>query len=136
LISKRTYEQVVWPVEKRLVSAIQEMGAKVRLHICGKTKHLLEGMARLGADMIDLDFLVSLEDARQVLGSEQVLAGNLDPVRAVRDGTPASIRAALAECHRQAGPRYVVAAGCELPRDTPHANVLAMTEFAREAANS
>jgi uroporphyrinogen-III decarboxylase len=65
------------------------------------------------------------------MGPRQVLAGNLNPVAAVRNGTPASIARALADCHRQAGPRYVVAAGCEIPRDTPPENVLAMRDFAR-----
>ena len=60
LISKRTYEQIVWPYEKRLVEGIQAMGARVRLHICGRTTHILEAMGRLGVDMIDLDFMVPL----------------------------------------------------------------------------
>ena len=45
--------------------------------------------------------------------------------------TPATVTAAIAECHREAGARYIVAAGCEVPRDTPHANVRAMVEYAR-----
>ena len=38
----------------------------------------------------------------------------------------------LAECHRQAGERFVVGAGCEVPRDTPHANLHALTRYAHE----
>jgi MtaA/CmuA family methyltransferase len=131
LISRRIYEEFVWPEEHRLVRGIQEMGAKVRLHICGRTSHLLEGMGRLGADLVDLDFLVSVADARKAMGPRQTLAGNLDPVRTVRNGSPVSIRQALAECHQQAGARYIVAAGCEIPRDTPPENVRALTEYAR-----
>ena len=63
-------------------------------------------------------------------GRQQVLAGNLDPVRDLHNGTPESIHAALAECHRQAGARYIVAAGCEVPRDTPPANIRAMADYA------
>ena len=131
LISQSLYEDIIWPYEKRLIGGIQQLGAKVRLHICGRTTHLLQGMGRLGADMIDLDFMVSLAAARQAMGDRQVLAGNLDPVRAVRDGTPESIRRGLAECHRQAGDRYIVAAGCEIPRGTPAENVQALAAFAR-----
>jgi uroporphyrinogen-III decarboxylase len=64
------------------------------------------------------------------MGPAHVLAGNLDPVRDLRNGSPDSVGAALAECHRQAGPRYIVAAGCEVPRDTPAANIRAMAEYA------
>ena len=65
------------------------------------------------------------------MGPNQVLLGNLDPVRAVRNGAPESIAAAISECHRQTGPRYIVGAGCEIPRDTPHENVRAFAAYAR-----
>ena len=54
-----------------------------------------------------------------------------DPVRTLRDGTPESVEAALAACYAQAGPAYIVGAGCEIPRGTPPENVDAMTRFAR-----
>lgn len=136
LISKRTYEQNVFPYEKRLVEGIQAMGARVRLHICGRTTHILEALGRLGVDMIDLDFMVPLSSARRAMGNEQVLAGNLDPVRTVRNGSPNVIRAALAECYREAIDHYIVAAGCEIPRDTPHENVRELTEFAKSVSTS
>jgi uroporphyrinogen-III decarboxylase len=41
------------------------------------------------------------------------------------------VEAALTECYRQAGPAYIVGAGCEVPRGTPFANLEAMTRFAR-----
>jgi MtaA/CmuA family methyltransferase len=131
LISKQTYEEVVLPYEARLIDGVRDMGAHVRLHICGNTRHLLKGMSRLNWDFTDVDYPVPLADARADLGPDRLVAANLDPVRDVRDGTPASIQAALAECHRIAGRRFIVAAGCEIPRDTPAENVLAMTDFAR-----
>jgi MtaA/CmuA family methyltransferase len=131
LISRGIYAEKIQPYEKRLVEGIQQMGAKVRLHICGNARHLLEGMAKLNVEMVDLDFMVPISTGRRMLGPDPVIAGNLDPVRVVREGTPESIQAALAECHRQAGARYIVAAGCELPRDTPEENVRALTEYAR-----
>ena len=103
------------------------MGARVRLHICGNTSKILAGIGRLGCEIVDLDYFVPVADARRAMGPDQVLLGNLDPVRVLRDGTPESITAAIAECHRQAGPRYIVGAGCEIPRDTPPENVLALT---------
>ncbi len=84
-----------------------------------------------GADIVDLDSPSPLEDGRREMGPGQVLLGNLDPVRAVRNGTPESIAAALAECHRRAGPRYIVAAGCEIVRDTPEASLRVLAEYAR-----
>ena len=91
----------------------------------------LPGVGSLGCDMVDVDSMVPLDQARREVGPAAVLAGNLDPVKTLRNGTPEGITAAIAECHRQAGPRYIVAAGCEVPRDTPEANVLALTAYAR-----
>ena len=119
------------PASSELIAAIRALGVPVRLHICGNTKRIVEGMGQTGADIIDLDFLTPLGHARRAMRETQVLLGNIDPVRELRDGTPASVEAALAECYRQAGAAYICGAGCEVPRGTPHANLEAMARFAR-----
>lgn len=131
LIGPRLYREFVMPYEKRLVENIHRMGAWVRLHICGRTNPILAEMAQVGADIIDLDFPASMSEARQKMGPHQVLCGNIDPVRVLRDGTPERIREELELCYQAAAPRYIVAAGCEVPRDTPEPNMKAMLEFAR-----
>jgi MtaA/CmuA family methyltransferase len=131
LIGPRLYARFVLPYEIRLISEIHAMGALVRLHICGNTRHIVKAMGETGADIVDLDFLTPLAEARAGMPAPRVLLGNLDPVRALRDGTPATIEAALAECYAQAGVDYIVGAGCEIPRGTPLENVEAMTRFAR-----
>ena len=133
LLGPAIYNEFVWPYEKRLVDGIRAMGSRVRLHICGNINRILEPIGRLGCAMADIDFLVPLADARRLMGPEVVLLGNIDPVRALRDGTPDSVRAAMAECHRQAGPRYILGAGCEVPRGTPPENLMAMTAYAQAA---
>jgi uroporphyrinogen-III decarboxylase len=99
------------------------------LHICGNIRRILSGIATLGCEMVDVDSMVPLDEARREIGQNVALAGNLDPVKMLRDGAPETITAALIECRRQAGTRYIVAAGCEVPRDTPEGNVRAMTVF-------
>jgi MtaA/CmuA family methyltransferase len=130
LVGPAIYREFVWPYEKKLVDGLHAGGVRVRLHICGNTRRILEDIGRLGCDMVDIDSAVPLSVAREKMGPGQFLTGNLDPVRDLRDGTPESIQAALAECHRQAGARYVVSAGCEVPRDTPPANIRAMADYA------
>jgi MtaA/CmuA family methyltransferase len=134
LVGPQIYEEFVLPYERRLVDAVHALGVKVRLHICGNTRRILSQIGTLSCDLVDIDYMVPLEEARRAMGPRQVLAGNLNPVAAVRNGTPDGIARAVAECHRQAGPRYVVAAGCEIPRDTPEANVLALRDYAQKAA--
>ncbi len=131
LVGPRIYQEFVFPYEKKLVDGIHAAGGKARLHICGNTRRLLAGMARLGCEIVDLDSLAPLNEARQQMGTGQILLGNLNPVTVLRNGNPETVTNAIAECHRQAGARYIVGAGCEVPRDTPMQNLWALCEYAR-----
>jgi len=132
LVGPGIYEEFVRPFEQRLVSGIQEFGARVRLHICGNTRKILYGMGKLGCEIVDLDSLAPISEAREQMGVGQVLLGNLIPVKVLLNGTPQLVATAIAECHRQAGSRFIVGAGCEVPRDTPRDNLLALCAYARE----
>ena len=81
LVGPKLYTQFVLPCEQRLIAAIRALGVPVRLHICGNTKRIVEGMGQTGADIIDLDFLTPLGHARRAMRETQVLLGNIDPVR-------------------------------------------------------
>jgi MtaA/CmuA family methyltransferase len=131
LVGPSIYEQFVWPYERKLIDGLRAAGGRVRLHICGKTRRLFLWMGQLAAEIVDLDWMAPLEEARRAMGPAQVLLGNIDPVEVLRNKTPESVRTAIAECHRQAGPRYIVGAGCEVVRDTPEDNLRALCEYAR-----
>jgi len=134
LVGPQIYEQFVRPYEQKMVDALHAMGTRVRMHICGNTTRILSGIGSLGCEMVDLDWMVPVSKARLEMGPDQVLAGNIDPVAVLNSGTPESVTAAIAECHRQAGARYIVAAGCEIPRGTPEENVMALCDYARSEA--
>jgi MtaA/CmuA family methyltransferase len=136
LVGPALYREFVWPFEERLVDGLHALGTRVRLHICGRTRKLFDGMGLLGADIVDLDYFAPVGEARQAMGPDQVLLGNVEPVGVLRNSTPEAIAAAVAECHRQAGPRFIVGAGCEVVRDTSEANLRAMCDYARQAGTS
>lgn len=127
-VSPDTYERLIQPREKKLVQAIQDMGAYVRLHICGDITHLLPGISELKVDILDVDHMVSLSNTRKALGDKIVLAGNMDPVEDIRHGTPEAIQRSVAECYKAAGKPYMVNAGCEIPAGTPEANLKALCQ--------
>jgi MtaA/CmuA family methyltransferase len=132
LVGPKIYEEFVWPYEKKMVDGIRAMGARARLHICGNTRRLLSRMGELGCHVVDLDSLAPIQEGREKMGHDVVLLGNIDPVRELRDSNPAEVYAAIERCHRLAGDRYIVSAGCEVPRDTPAENVLAMARYSCE----
>ena len=122
------YHELIQPREKRLVRAIQEMGAYVKLHICGNITHLLPGIADLGVDILDVDHLVDMARVRGAVGGRVAIAGNADPVSVVRNGTPGAIRDAVRKAYEQVGNPYIVNAGCEIPAGTPVDNLKAFCE--------
>lgn len=130
LVGPAIYEEFVWPYEKRLVDGIHALGAKVRLHICGNTRKILESMGKLGCDIVDLDSLVPIDEARRKMGTNQILLGNLNPVSVLRDGPTDKITEGIALCHKQAGERFIIGAGCEVPRETPREHFQAMVDYA------
>jgi len=130
LVGPDIYHEFVWPYEKKLVDGIHALGGKVRLHICGHTRRILEGMGKLGCDIVDLDSMAPISEARQKMGPHTILLGNLNPVSVLRNGNPADVTAAITECHQQAGSPFIVGAGCEVPRDTPPENLRALCAYA------
>ena len=123
LTGPRIYREFIWEWQKKLVDGVRAAGAKVRLHICGNTRAILSDAALLGADIVDVDSVVSMSDARQRVGDEQILLGGLDPVRQLLNGTPEEVRDAIMQSKAEAGPRYIVGGGCEVPRGTPDNNL-------------
>jgi len=127
-VSPKLYEELIWPREKRLVDGIHAQGGLVRLHICGNTTHLLPGIARLGCEIVDLDWQVNIVSARRILGPGTVLVGNLNPVADVQDSQPAKIKEDLRAIYRAVGKPYMAGTGCEIPVNTPPENLKALCE--------
>ncbi len=130
LVGPKIYEEFVWPYEKRLIDGLHEMGAAVRLHICGDTRAILDGMGRLNCEMVDLDFPCPVAMGREKMGPDQVICGNINPVSVLQDSTAEQVEHALETCHRQAGDRFIVGAGCEVTRDTPVENIRVLCDYA------
>ncbi len=127
-VSPDVYEHLIQPREKQLVKALKDMGAIVRLHICGNITHLLPGIADLGVDILDVDHMANIAEARRVVGRRVTLAGNIDPVSGVMRGNPDTIRRTIRRHYELVGNPFMVNAGCEIPPSTPKENLLAMCE--------
>lgn len=127
-VNPHTYEKLIQPREKQLVKAIRDMGAYVKLHICGNITHLLPGIANLGIDILDVDHMVKMSTVRDAMGDGVTIAGNMDPVAVVRNGTPSSIKNTIIRTYEEVGNPYMVNAGCEIPSGTPTENLRALCE--------
>ena len=125
LIGPTLYEHYVLSFEQQIIHAIHDAGATVKLHICGNINPLLSVIARTGADIIDIDWMVPLDKAREKVGSMTALCGNADPTGVLLQGTPEQAAQAARDCLRQGGLRFILMPGCEVPPGTPIENIRA-----------
>ncbi len=84
-------------------------------------------MSEIGAALFSFDYMNKATDLRDIFGDKAVLAGNLDPMNVVWMGTPESVISASKKCIEDMdGSRFILATGCETPRDAPLENLQAM----------
>ncbi len=125
LIGPDMYSKYVLPLEQELFAAIHEAGAAVKLHICGNIANIIEHMAKSGADVIDVDWMVPLDRARRLVGPNTVLCGNFDPSAVLLQGTREDVAEAAKRCLKAGGEKFFLMPGCEVPPATPEQNIRA-----------
>ena len=128
LISRDLYRDVVLPYEKRIVDAIKEAGGIARLHICGDINHLLEDIVTLELNIVDIDWMVDMKRTVEIFDGISVVNGNVDPVAIMLNGTVSDVKNAVRQCHIESKGKACISAGCEIPKFTPHENMLAFSE--------
>ncbi len=125
LIAPDMYAEFVLPFEKKLIEAIHNAGAAVKLHICGNIINHISHMARSGADIIDVDWMVPLDKAREFAGPDITLCGNFNPAGVLLEGSPEDVAEAARQCLKAGGDKFILMPGCEVPPATPEQNIRA-----------
>ena len=125
LISPDMYAEHILPLEQKLIAAVHEAGAAVKLHICGNIKNNISHIAKSGADIIDVDWMVPLDRARELVGPEITLCGNFDPSGVLLQGSPEDVAKAARQCIKAGGDKFILMPGCEVPPATPEQNIRA-----------
>jgi uroporphyrinogen decarboxylase len=72
------YRHTVMPASARVFAAVADLGVP-RIHFGTGTGELLGLMAEAGADVVGVDWRVSLDEATRRVGPGHALQGNLDP---------------------------------------------------------
>jgi uroporphyrinogen decarboxylase len=133
LISKRQFVEFALPALKELVKEIDRMGARTFLHICGNTSDKLQEIAESKAGCFSLDHKVDIAMAKRELQGRICIAGNVNPVAVLAEGTPQEVRKAAEECIASAaeGGGYVLCPGCDIPPSVPLENIRAFVGAVR-----
>jgi uroporphyrinogen decarboxylase len=77
-LSRKDYQRYVLPASRKVLEGMADLGVP-RIHFGVGTGELLDLMGEAGADVVGVDWRVSLADARQRVGPDRALQGNLDP---------------------------------------------------------
>lgn len=96
----------------------------------GKLEHIVEALDGV-IDALQLDWAVSMADARKRLGDGITLQGNVDPT-VLTTGSEEEIRRAVRECVAEAGGRHVLNLGHGVIKETPEEAVAAFCDEARK----
>jgi len=126
-ISAENYRELVKDKHLELFEYIQSLGAKVKLHICGNITHLLEDIRDVQPDIVDIDWMVDMDEAEKKLGDSIIRCGNLDPVAVIQDKSAQEIALDTERlCLNEEGRGFILSGGCEITVNTAHENLKAM----------
>jgi [methyl-Co(III) methanol-specific corrinoid protein]:coenzyme M methyltransferase len=128
IVGPRLFERLVLPALSRLVQDLREAGPPVIVHVCGDVTSLAPLLARLQADAISVDAIVSLRRLREHL-PQTPLMGNLDAL-VLEAGPPERI----AKWTRAVGLAHadIIAPACAVVPTTPLAHLRALVQAARD----
>ena len=132
-LSVADYRRFVLPHSTRVVSELAERHPGVpSIHFGIGCDHLLEAMYAAGVSVIGLDWRTPIRVARERLGPDTVVQGNLDPAL-VLAGTEPALAGARAVLDDNAGhPGHIFNLGHGVQPDTDPGVLAAVTDFVHE----
>ena len=126
------------PYVKRIVDAVQDEEFIVIYHNCGDAvNRMVPQILETGAAAYHFGNAVSMEEMLQQMPGDVLTMGNVDPVSAIRNGTPEKVRqdtlAIMEACCKY--PNFLVSSGCDIPPAAPWANIDAFFAAVEEFYN-
>jgi uroporphyrinogen decarboxylase len=131
-LSPQDYDTFALPYQQRVFRQVKEThpDTPLILLVTGSAG-LLERMAKSGADILTIDWTVDMADARDRLGKDMIVQGNLDP--GVLFGSQAFIRDRILDTIRKANSRHILNLGHGILPNTPEENAAFFFEIAKQA---
>ena len=129
VVSAEDWEGYVLPPTARLVAALRKKGVPVIYFANGATT-ILDRVARVGADVYGIDWRLPIDEARERLGGNATVQGNLDP--AVLLAPTAEIEARTRDIVNRGGRRgHIFNLGHGIYPETPIESVEALLRAVR-----
>ncbi len=123
VLSPKMFRSLVKPHLDRVMAGIQMH--KV-LHICGRTDPIVEDMANTGTDAISIEKKTDVKKARQLLGKDALIFGNLDTYQILCLGSPEDVKKEVMRSLEDGV--SALWPGCDLWPEIPAENMRVMVE--------
>ena len=114
------------PYVKRIVDALKDENFAVIYHNCGNAVcEMLGEILSQGASAYHFGNAVDMEVILKSVPSDVVCMGNVDPVSQFVDGTPDSMRTAVADLLERCGgySNFIPSSGCDIPMSASWDNI-------------
>lgn len=132
-LNRSDYEEFCLPYTRKIFDTLGTRVPRI-LYINGCSA-ILESMSNSGADVLSVDWRISMKEARRRAGDRVALQGNLDPC--VLLGPQERIAARTREILEQAGPAgHILNLGHGILPPTPVENARAFIEFGKSYRHS
>ena len=133
LISPEMYRSYGFPYEQKVVRSLSETGKPYSVHICGDTSRIVEDMGQLGANILEVDWMCDMAQARAKVPGTVTLMGNINPSDPLCIGTPDMVRRqAEAIIRGTKGRGLLLSSGCALGANTRPENMAALVDSAKQ----
>jgi [methyl-Co(III) methanol-specific corrinoid protein]:coenzyme M methyltransferase len=111
-------------VEPHLKRIFANASGLLVLHICGKTKDIIDSMNSCGACALSVDQKNDLRQTRESIGPDPILLGNFDPFNILVKGTPDDVLRTVKQC--VGGGVDAIWPGCDIWPTVPKENMEAL----------
>ena len=129
-LNPHDYQKYIMPHLKRVFNGLKDLGVPL-INFSTGTSTILNLVQQSGGDVVSFDWRIEIDEARKILGPEQPVQGNLDPVTLF--APLPIIRERVHDILRRAGPRgHIFNLGHGILQHTPVDHVKAVAEMVHE----
>ena len=134
LLSPSLADEFSMPYVKEIFDEVSDDDFIICYHNCGNAvQDMFDSVAELGADIVHLGNAVDMKKALEILPSDIVVMGNVDPVL-FKSATPDEIRADVSRVYNEYSgcENFMISSGCDIPADSKWENLDAYFEKVKE----
>lgn len=127
MLSPRMYKEFAYPYTSEISSYIKEKSKRgPSYHVCGNTGKIRKYVKELDIGLFSVDNEMNIEETCEFFSDSKAIAGNVDPVAVVCNGSREDIEREVKRCilaGRKCEKGFVLTPGCNIPLATTDENI-------------